>query len=91
MWTGLTAKSIKALTSLKSYPKSPAAEYIIDTFSTPRDEGLKYGQRLHGYFVPPDTGGYIFAASCTDECKLYLSKSDEQDRKDLIISHEAGR
>ena len=91
MWTGLTAKNIKSLTSLKSYPRSPAASYIVDSFSTPRDEGLKYGQRLHGYFVPPESGNYIFAASCTDECKLSLSKSDEESKKDVIISHEAGR
>lgn len=91
MWTGLTAKNIKGMTGLPTYPKKPTAAYVIDQFSTPRDQGLRYGQRLFGYFVPPETGNYIFAASCTDECKLLLSQTDEEEKKDAIITHDASR
>lgn len=91
IWNGLSSKTIKAMTSLKSYPKAPHVSYIVDQFSTPRDKGIKYGQRLYGYFVPPESGNYIFAASCTDECKLSLSNTDEESKKDVIISHDAGR
>ncbi|XP_065646452.1 uncharacterized protein LOC100203116 isoform X33 [Hydra vulgaris] len=90
MWTNLPTKDIAGLTSLKSYPKYPAASYVIDQFATPHDEGLQYGQRVYGYLIPPESGNYIFGTSCSDECKLLLSKNDEEDKKDIIIKHEPG-
>ena len=91
MWTGMRAQNLQTLFSLPTYPKTPVAQYTIEQFSTPRDQNLKYGQRLFGFFLPPETGNYIFAASCTDECKLYLSKNDEEGKRQEIIQHEAGR
>ena len=70
-----------------NYPEKPSTYYIIDKFSSPREKGSKYGQRIYGYFLPPESGSYMFAASCSDECKLLLSKTDEERKKEEIINH----
>ena len=91
LWNGLLSKSISGLVALQAFPKSPTATALVEQFSTPHDQGITYGQRLYGFFLPPETGNYIFAASCTDECMLSLSKTDEETKKDTIITHNAGR
>lgn len=88
MWTNLRMNGIKNLTSLKSFPNTPSVSLTTQRFSTPRDTGMKYGQRLYGYFVPPETGNYIFAVSCTNECDLMMSKSDLAEKKEVILTRE---
>ena len=88
MWTNLKGSGIKGLTSLKTFPNAPSVSLTTQRFSTPRDTGMKYGQRLYGYFVPPETGNYIFAVSCTNECDLLLSKSEQEEKKEKILTRD---
>ena len=89
MWINVDKKSIKNLTMLKSFPNLPSVSLTTQHFSTPRDVGMKYGQRIYGYFVPPENGDYIFAVSCTNDCNLLLSKSDLEEKKDTIITRDS--
>lgn len=89
LWTDLSKDGIEGMTSLKSYPNNPEASLYVQKFATPHDNGMRYGQRVYGYFVPPESGNYIFGTSCTDECKLLLSKTDKEEKKEEIISRDA--
>ena len=59
----------------------------LDKFSTPREKGKKFGQRIRGFFTAPENGPYMFAVSCSDQCKLSLSSNDEEEKKSVIIDH----
>lgn len=79
---------IKELTSLKAFPSNPTVSLTTQRFSTPRDRGMRYGQRVYGYFVPPETGNYIFAVSCTNNCDLLMSKNELEEKKEVILTRE---
>ena len=87
LWSPLVVNDIKSFTSNPSYPDNPSVYYDIDKFSTPREKGKKFGQRIRGFFTAPQNGPYMFAVSCSDECKLFLSPNDEEDKKSEIIDH----
>lgn len=87
LWEPLIVNSIKSFTSIPNYPQKPTYISNIDKFSTPREKGKKFGQRIKGFFTAPQSGPYMFAVSCSDECKLFLSQTDEEEKKSLIIDH----
>ena len=87
MWSPLIASNLKTFTSNVAFPDHPAVLYNIDQFSTPREKGKKFGQRIHGYFTAPANGLYMFAVSCSDECKLFLSPDDDEVKKQEIVDH----
>src|SRR5262249_44124557 len=45
-----------------------------------------YGQRIHGYLIPPITGNYTFWLSGDDQCQLYLSTNEQPENRQLIAS-----
>ena len=73
--------------SIPDYPQSPTQSLNLEKFSTPREKGRKFGQRVRGFFTAPHNGPYMFAVSCSDECKLFLSSNDEEEKKSMIINH----
>ncbi len=87
IWSPLTLKNLKSLTSNPGFPDQPSVLYNIDRFSTPREKGKRFGQRIHGFFTAPENGLYMFAVSCSDECKLFLSTDDNEAKKQEIITH----
>ena len=79
--------NIKSFTTIPNYPQKPTDVSSLEKFSTPREKGRKFGQRVRGFFTAPHNGPYMFAVSCSDECKLFLSPTDEEEKKSLIIEH----
>ena len=92
LWAGLAAQagsirrevffdipgnSVAELTSSPSYPNSPGlVEDLTEFFEAPTDQFESYGQRVHGYIVPPVTGNYTFWISSDDNGELYLSTDE---------------
>lgn len=91
VWTGIGGGvSVSDLTSSPNYPSRPSsANYVTDLFEAPIDVLEEYGQRLHGYLVPPLTGDYTFWISSDDGGALYLS-SDEDPAKATRIARVDG-
>jgi hypothetical protein len=93
-WTGailrevfqdIQGNSISNLTSAASYPGSPSLTNLVtDYFESPLNFGDNYGQRMHGYIVPPVTGDYTFWIASDEGSALYLSSNDNPTNQTLI-------
>jgi hypothetical protein len=69
--------SVSDLTSAAIYPNNPTfTNWVTDYFESPRGVGDYYGQRMHGYIVPPVSGAYTFWITSDDSSALYLSTDD---------------
>jgi len=73
-WTGIIGTTVANLTGNAAYPVSPTGTRILTGFfETPTDFDDNYGQRLHGYFIPPATGAYTSRIASADSSELWLS------------------
>jgi hypothetical protein len=73
-WTGITGWLVSHLTANATYPNSPTGTETVTTlFEAPINWGDNYGQRMHGYFIAPSTGNYVFYIASDDQCQLWLS------------------
>lgn len=79
--------SVSDLTSSSKYPGSPNfTNWVTDFFESPRNSGDNYGQRMHGYIIPPVSGGYTFWITSDDASALYLS-TDENPTNQALIAY----
>ena len=81
-----TRGEIRALYETTKYPNNPDLIDIIEDFDTPVNFADDYGQRIRGYFKPPETGLYQFFSSCDEICDLFLSVDEEPRHKGRLIS-----
>lgn len=78
VYSNITGTTILSLTQHPSYPASPSLrEKIRVGFEAPKNVSSNYGQRMHGFIKPPQTGSYTFWISSDDNGQLWLS-TDEQ-------------
>jgi hypothetical protein len=78
VYTGIPGNAVESLLSHPSYPDSPSSTNLItDVFEAPIDVMDEYGQRVHGYLLPPETGDYVFWISSDDASHLLLSPSPD--------------
>lgn len=78
IWGGIGGVSIADLTSDPRYPSQPdSTTYVTDLFEAPTDALDFYGERLHGYVVPPVSGSYTFWISSDDAGSLFLSNDED--------------
>ncbi|MGE3310063.1 MAG: lamin tail domain-containing protein, partial [Limisphaerales bacterium] len=90
VWQGIDGTDLSALTSSPNYPDRPTSRnFVTDLFESPTDILENYGQRMHGYVVPPITGNYTFWVSTDDQGALYLS-SDENPSNSRLIARVDG-
>lgn len=77
VFNDIGGSSLNDLTSNPAFPNSPTStNYITDFFEAPTDVFENYGQRVHGYIVPPTTGSYTFWVASDDEGALFLSTDE---------------
>ncbi|HEY3322391.1 MAG TPA: PA14 domain-containing protein [Planctomycetota bacterium] len=73
-WTGISGTAVTDLTGNPAYPDSPTGTETVATFfEAPTNWADNYGQRMHGYFIPPATGQYTFYIASDDNSELWLS------------------
>lgn len=90
VWEGIGGGSVADLTSSVDYPSRPtSSNYVTDFFEAPTDVLENYGQRMHGYVVPPLTGNYTFWIASDDGGALFLS-TDESPAKAQVIARVDG-
>lgn len=77
VYQGIEGNAISDLTNNPAYPDHPSFTGLItEFFEAPSDLDDNYGQRMHGYLVPPITGDYTFWVASDDNGSLYLSTDD---------------
>ena len=87
VWEGIGGTSVIDLTGSPNYPNNPTStNYVTDVFEAPTDVLENYGQRMHGYVVPPVTGSYTFWMSSDDGGELWLSTDSNPAHATLIAS-----
>src|SRR4051812_27103909 len=67
IWENLPGATVNDLRNSAVYPNQPTTSgEITDFFEAPSNVGDQYGQRIHGYIVPPVTGNYTFWIASDD-------------------------
>ncbi|MBN1268053.1 MAG: lamin tail domain-containing protein [Kiritimatiellae bacterium] len=74
VYTGISGTSVADLTNSAKYLAGApdSTNWIYDLFEVPINVAENYGQRVHGYVVPPQSGYYTFWISGDDNCELSL-------------------
>ncbi len=87
IFTGIEGPNINDLTNHPDYLDNPCETHIVTTgFEAPVNIGDHYGQRMHGYIKPPETGEYIFWIASDDNGSLNLSSDQNPDNTVEIAS-----
>jgi len=87
VWQGLPGTIVSDLTSSPNYPGNPTSTNLVTGyFEAPIDVLDQYGQRMHGYLVPPQTGNYTFWIASDDGGELWLSTDEDPANVQLIGS-----
>jgi len=86
VWQGIGGSAVRDLTSSPNYPDNPTSTNYLSSFEAPTGAADNYGQRVHGYLVPPVTGYYTFWIASDDNGELWLSTDDLVGNKRLIAS-----
>ena len=90
IWDGIGGSAVNDLTSDPRYPDQPTSTtYVTDLFEAPTDVMEFYGERMHGYILPPQTGNYTFWIATDDGGSLYLS-TDEKPANAREIAYVSG-
>lgn len=77
VWEGIGGVAVADLTGSPNYPDHPTStNFVTDLFEAPTDVLESYGQRMHGYVIPPLTGNYTFWIASDDGGALYLSTDE---------------
>ncbi len=93
VYQGIGGNSVAELTNAPIYPKSPTfTNFVTDFFESPSDFDESYGQRMHGYVIPPVTGNYTFWIATDDNGVLYLSTDETpaKTRQIAVVSEWTG-
>jgi hypothetical protein len=85
VFSGIPGNRLADLTNSFAFPDRPTStNRVTDFFEAPIDIEDEYGQRMHGYIVPPTTGPYVFWIASDDESALFLSTDQQPVNKRLI-------
>jgi hypothetical protein len=64
---------INDLWSSAKFPDNPDVTLFLGSLETPRNWGENYGVRVSGWFVPPQTGNYVFYLASNHAGEFMLS------------------
>lgn len=85
VWNNIPGTAVTDLTNDPRYPNTPDSTNLVTTaFESPTDVLDNYGQRMHGYILPPVTGDYTFWIATDDNGELWLSTDATPATKRLI-------
>ncbi len=80
IWRGVHGSSAKDV----PVTTEPNQSSELTLFEAPSNQGHNYGQRIRGYVTAPATGQYTFWVAGDDVAELWLSTSDDPNRKRKI-------
>jgi hypothetical protein len=67
---------------------APAQVNEWTIFEAPADVGENYTRRVSGFFIPPQTGDYVFFISSDDESRLFISTNSDQPSAKVWVAHQ---
>ena len=83
VWRYLCSSDISNLRNSLFLPKYPDEKKFISEFQI-EDSTVDYGQRIFGFLHPPHSGSFRFALASDNTSELWLSTSENPDKKQLI-------
>lgn len=86
VWYGVDGNSVADLTSHPDYPSAPAEFSYITLFEGPVNIAERYGTRIRGYLIPPQTGNYTFWIASDNSSQLWLSTNELPANKRLLAT-----
>jgi hypothetical protein len=86
--------AVSDLVNHSSYPNYPRDSAYITSFNSrvayPDDSHEQYGARIHGVFIPPVSGNWIFHISADDGMELWLNPGGNDPGGKVKIAEMAG-
>ncbi|HTI70446.1 MAG TPA: lamin tail domain-containing protein [Candidatus Limnocylindria bacterium] len=91
VFTNIEGTSVSDLTNNAAFPDQPALSSLVaDFFEAPPNFDDDFGQRMHGYIIPPVSGAYTFWLAADDTGILFLSTDqDPQHARPIATVSEA--
>ena len=85
VWRGLCGSRLSNLRQSLFFPRYPDERLMkfVNWFQI-QDNTEYYGRQIFGFVRPPDCGVYRFAIASDDESELWLSPSEDPNKKQLI-------
>lgn len=84
-WHDLKSNGFSGLQQHAGFPNRPTERRLLNSFEGPNNWREHYGSRIRGYVHPPKTGDYIFWLAADDHAEVWLSPSDDPNRKKRIL------
>jgi hypothetical protein len=67
---------------------APAQVTEWTIFESPTGFADNYSRRVSGFFIPPQTGDYVFFISSDDESRLFISTNSDQPSAKVWVAHQ---
>jgi hypothetical protein len=84
--------AVSALTSHPNFPNNPQVRHYLTRFDTREvDSGdtlENYGGRIRGYFIPPESGNWIFYLRSDDASQLFFNPTGPDASGKVLITEE---
>ena len=77
-------ETFRELETLADFPDNPDVVTQLESWEAPDGIADQYASQISGWFVPEQTGGYVFFTNSDDPSHLYLSPDDDPVNKLLI-------
>jgi hypothetical protein len=92
-WDNIGGTAVSALVNDPRFPNAPSWVTLEPMFEFPPNGAStfadNYGNRISGWFIPPETTEYIFYVSADDSAELYLS-TDADPANTHLIARQSG-
>jgi hypothetical protein len=73
----------------QAFSTPPTFTHYLTSFEDPSSADVNYTERVSGYFIPPQTGDYVFFVCADDDADLFLSTDATPAQKHLIATETA--
>jgi hypothetical protein len=80
----VAGETVAHLTGSDRYAREADRQERIELLEVPPGPGQRYGARIRGYLLPPQSGSYTFMLNADDSAELWLSTGRDPARKTLI-------
>jgi hypothetical protein len=83
MWHNINGDYVSDLTSSPAFKNPPTSKGTFNQLEY-SGRGERYGARIRGFLLPPQSGNYIFYISSDDSSELWVSPSDNPAAKTKV-------
>jgi hypothetical protein len=88
-WEEYLGATLDTLDDVIAAGTPPDDQKLMSSFEAPVNTAEGFTGRLRGYFVPPQTGSYVFYGSADDGARFFLSTDSDPANKKQIAAENA--